>query len=201
MLDDPALDALAAEGWCVIDGFVGPEAVEDARLAAEALDAAGRLTPAGLSRGADHRQDEAIRGDRTVWLTPDTPPAFLPVATRFEALRRQLNREAYLGLARCELQLAHYPGDGARYVRHRDAFAGSINRKITAVWYLNSGWTLAAGGALRLFVPGEPRVEPVADRLVVFFSELVEHAVEPAFAPRWALTGWMRKRDPRRPAL
>lgn len=202
VLTDAHLDQLAADGWCVLDGFAGNAEALAARAAAEALDATGALRPAGVGRGADHRHDDAVRGDRITWLGRHLDvPAFSRAHARFDALRVEVNRAAYLGLTRVGLQLACYPGGGAAYVRHRDAFPGSINRKITAIWYLNPDWQPAHGGALRLHVPGEPLVEPLLDRLVVFFSEQVEHEVEPAHATRWAMTAWMRKPDPRRPAL
>jgi SM-20-related protein len=95
-----------------------------------------------------------------------------------------------------------FPGRGTGYVRHRDAFSGSINRKITAICYLNPGWPADAGGALRLFLPDGPvDVLPELDRLVVFFSEEIEHEVAPTSEDRWALTTWYRKNDPRFPAL
>lgn len=202
ILGEAQLDALAIEGWCVVDGFAGAAEALAARAAAERLDADGALERAGVGRGADHRLDAAVRGDRITWLRDHgDEPALGRARARFERLRGELNRAAYLGLTEVGLQLAVYPGDGAHYARHRDAFPGSINRKVTAIWYLNPGWQPSDGGALRLYVPGRPVVEPVMDRLVVFMSELVEHAVEPAFAPRWAMTGWMRKADPLRPAL
>lgn len=201
-LDAAALDHLAERRWCVVDGFAGRADALATRAAGQALDAADGMQPAGLSRGREHRLDRAVRGDRIAWVNRHREvPAFARAGARFDALRLELNRAAYLGLTRFGLQLATYPGDGAGYVRHRDAFPGSINRKITAIWYLNPGWRPAHGGALRLFVPGEPLIEPRLDRLLVFFSEEIEHAVEPAWAPRWAMTAWMRKPDPRRPAL
>lgn len=202
VLGEAHLDALAIDGWCVVDGFAGAAEALAARAAAERLDAHEALEPAGVGRGAEHRLDATVRGDRITWLRdhPDEP-ALTRARARFERLRDEINRAAYLGLTEVGLQLAVYPGDGAHYARHRDAFPGSINRKVTAIWYLNPGWQPSDGGALRLYVPGRPVVEPVLDRLVVFMSELVEHAVEPAYAPRWAMTGWMRKADPLRPAL
>lgn len=202
VLTDEHLDRLAGDGWCVRDGFAGGDEARAARGAGERLDAAGGLAEAGVGRGAGHRRDGAVRGDRIGWLGGHLGvPVFARAQARFEGLRGELNRAAYLGLSEIGLQIAVYPGGGAGYVRHRDAFAGSINRKITAIWYLNPDWQPADGGRLRLFVPGDPVVEPVLDRLVVFFSERIEHAVEPAFATRWAMTAWMRQSDPGRPAL
>lgn len=202
LLDPGALDHLAEHRWCALDRFAGRSEAIAARAAGEALDAAGHMAQAGLGRGAEHRHDAAVRGDRTTWLSRHREvPAISRAGARFDALRLELNRAAYLGLTRFSLQIALYPGDGEGYVRHRDAFPGSINRKVTAIWYLNPDWQPAHGGALRLFVPGEPLIEPRLDRLVVFFSEEIEHAVEPAFDARWAMTAWMRKPDPTRPAL
>jgi SM-20-related protein len=108
----------------------------------------------------------------------------------FEALRVQLNREAYLGLGRFELQLAWYPANGARYARHLDSFPGSDNRRVTAIVYLNDGWKPEHGGQLRLHVEPPLDVAPVADRSVVFLSERIEHEVLPNFADRYAIAAW-----------
>ncbi|MGH7266931.1 MAG: 2OG-Fe(II) oxygenase, partial [Candidatus Rokuibacteriota bacterium] len=104
-----------------------------------------------------------------------------------------LRHEARLAVGRAELQVARYPGGGTRYTRHRDAFrdAAGPRRRVTAIVYLNPGWTPADGGCLRLHLADGPRdVAPRLDRLVVFLSERVEHEVLPAHAPRWAVTAW-----------
>lgn len=124
-----------------------------------------------------------VRSDLTVWLDDS------PLTPCFEALRLELNRTAYLGLQRFDLQLARYDA-GARYVRHRDAFPGGDNRRVTAIVYLNEAWCPEHGGQLRLHVEPPVDVEPVLDRLVVFLSARVEHEVLPSNAERWAVTAW-----------
>ena len=100
------------------------------------------------------------------------------------------------GSAGFDLQLAHYPGGGERYVRHRDAFQGQSNRRVTAIYYANLDWRPEHGGLLRLHLEeGTQDVEPTLDRLVVFLSERVEHEVLPSHAPRLALTAWFYGRD------
>lgn len=53
--------------------------------------------------------------------------------------------QAGFGSRRLSCMLARYPGGGARYARHRDALPtaekGAGRRRLTAVYYLNHGWT------------------------------------------------------------
>ena len=67
----------------------------------------------------------------------------------------------------------------------------SINRRLTAIYYLNPGWQPARGGELALYTPAGTRiVAPVLDRLVVFIADEVEHEVMPSLHERWAITAW-----------
>jgi SM-20-related protein len=194
----PDVRALDTPGVLVHDGWLGRPTAEAVRGELEALVRAGALRPAGVSRSAAHRVDADTRGDTIAWLAPETAgPAVARLLAGFDALREVLNREAYLGLARAEIQLARYPGGGARYRRHRDAFPGRSNRRLTALYYLNPAWRPADGGLLRcqLEAGGPLDVEPIADRLVCFLSERVEHEVLPAYAPRLAVTAWFYGRD------
>lgn len=145
-----------------------------------------------MSRGAAYRLDAATRGDTIAWLDPAAaPPALAPLCAYLSTLRESLNRDAYLGLDRFDLQLARYPGAGARYRRHRDAFPGRATRRVTATYYANPDWRPEAGGLLRLHLAEGPvDVEPILDRLVVFLSERVDHEVLPVAAPRLAITAW-----------
>jgi SM-20-related protein len=201
-LTDAEIRALDERGWCLRDGVLGGPAAIRIHDAIEVLAAAGRLRPAGLSRGAAYRVDGAVRGDAIAWIEPDGVPAELaPLWAVFLALRAALNREAYLGLDRMEVQVARYPGGGAAYDRHRDAFpappGGRPNRRITAIYYANPAWHPEEGGALRLHGDDGPiDVAPLLDRLLVFLSERVEHEVLPARVPRRAVTAWFRARDP-----
>jgi SM-20-related protein len=153
---------------------------------------AGALRRAGLGRGATRRLDRETRGDEIAWLDPaDPPPPLADLCLAFVELRDGLNRAAYLGLDRFDVQVARYPGGGAAYQRHRDAFPGQANRRLSAIYYPNPDWQPGHGGCLRLHLPEGPLdVEPVLDRLVAFPSEDVEHEVRPALAPRWAVTAW-----------
>ncbi len=196
-LEDADLDELAARRYLIKDGFAGAALALAARVEALALPS----RPGGLSRSATHHHDPVSRGDDIAWLTqamteagPGPMPALALLWLRFEDLRLRLNRGAYLGLERFELQAAHYPGAGPGYVRHRDAFVGGPqpNRRMTAILYLNPDWSPAAGGRLRLHhVDRAPEdVDPVLDRLVLFPSAELDHEVLPTHASRLALTAW-----------
>jgi SM-20-related protein len=194
--------ALHEHGWFVRDALLGPSAAMGVHDVVEELANHGRLHPAGLSRGASHRLDDAVRGDAIAWIAADEAPlALAPLTAVFVSLRDDLNRMAYLGLDRIEIQVARYPGGGARYDRHRDAFrtlpGGRPNRRVTAIYYANPGWRPEAGGVLRLHLEGGAHdVAPLLDRLLVFLSERVDHEVLPARVPRRAVTAWFRARDP-----
>jgi hypothetical protein len=112
-----------------------------------------------------------------------------------------LGRPAWSCLFRVCVCVGCQPGSGTRYVRHLDAVRPddptASMRKITVLYYLNSGWNESSdGGALRLFFPsvsGEVSLDifPHADRMLVFLSDTVPHEVLPAFAVRYSVTVWL----------
>lgn len=195
-LRDDEVEALGTRGYFIRDGLLGSEQAR--AVHAEALERAqsGVLRPAAIRRGADRTLDTQTRGDLISWVLPEQGRALGALWARFAALGEALSAGAYLGLGKFDLQLALYPGGGARYARHFDTFPGQSNRRATAIYYANPGWEPAHGGVLRLYPEGGPvDVEPVLDRMVVFRSERIEHEVLPAFAPRLALTAWFYGRD------
>jgi SM-20-related protein len=173
MIRTDEIQQLGERGLFVRDEFAG----KDAALATLERLRALPLHEAGVGR----ERQKAARGDRIAWVDDAESTA------RFEALRVALNENAWLGLDRFDLQIACYPA-GAAYERHRDAFRGSSERRVTAIWYLNLDWRPEHGGILRL--ERSIDVEPVLDRLIVFLSEKIEHEVLVSHAPRWALTAW-----------
>jgi SM-20-related protein len=201
-LSDTEVEALGARGWFLRDGVLGRGAAVEIRDHIETLERSGGLRPAGLGRGAGYRVDRAVRGDAISWVEPAAiAPELAALWRTFVALREALNRQAYLALDRMEVQIARYPGGGAAYDRHRDAFAGPPDgrpsRRATAIYYANPAWTPEAGGLLRLHgAQGPVDVAPILDRVLVFLSERVEHEVLPTHAPRCAVTAWYRPRDP-----
>lgn len=188
------VETLGTAGFVVGHGFLGAPLAMKARAAALEQVAQGALRRAGIRRGADHALNDAVRGDSITWLDETCAGVMKEVWLRFDALRLQLNELAWLGLRRTELQLAHYPGTGARYQRHLDSFPGSDNRRMTAIVYLNPSWQPEHGGRLKLFVEPQQHVDPTLDTFIVFRSEFLEHEVLPSYADRLAVTAWYSAR-------
>jgi SM-20-related protein len=191
--------AIGKEGYAAEADFL-PQATA-AALASEARerDAAGEFHAAGVGRGSARVERSDIRGDRILWLDQSVASsAQQPLWQALEALRLALNNTLWLGLFSFDAHYALYP-PGAFYRRHRDQFRGSAAssdvRVISCAIYLNENWTLADGGALRIYDGQRAReVPPAAGTLVCFLSERFEHEVLPATRERLALTGWFRRR-------
>jgi len=110
-----------------------------------------------------------------------------------DQLRLHLNRTLYLGLYETENHFAMYP-PGSFYRRHIDRFRDDDRRVVSSILYLNEQWLPQHGGALRLLLKDGPTdVDPVANRLVLFMSDQVEHEVLVTHAQRLSLTGWFRR--------
>lgn len=190
--------AIAREGYAAEANFLPQATIAALANEARERDAAGEFHAAGVGHGSAHVQRSDIRGDRVLWLDQSlASPAQQPLWQALEALRLALNETLLLGLFSFEAHYALYP-QGTFYRRHRDLFrsaASSDVRVISCAMYLNENWTLADGGALRIY--DDERVHdvlPVAGTLACFLSDRFEHEVLPATRERLALTGWFRRR-------
>lgn len=132
-------------------------------------------------------------------------PNMQKVMEFFKRMQRDLAQMIRLN-GRSEYQLAYYHPQNARYERHRDAFPtddpdDTQQRRVTAILYMNPGWTSADGGELKIFGRAESNgivdaadrtIQPLLGRIVLFLSGVVDHAVLPAKRERFAITSWMR---------
>jgi SM-20-related protein len=168
----------------------------ECRLASEN----GGFRPAGVGRGADLKIREEIRRDQVMWL--DSGAASIEqrlYLDKLELLRLALNQRFFLGLFDFEGHFAIYP-EGAFYKPHLDRPAGTGDRMVTAILYLNQDWQPGDGGELKLWTqPGEKTgtfelIEPRGGTLVCFFAGDFWHEVLPAIKPRMSITGWFRLR-------
>lgn len=190
------VEGLADQGWAVAEGFLAPEAVAGLAEEVRQLQEAGAFRQAGVGRGTEQGVRSEVRGDQIHWLNEEAlTPAQAPYWSAMEALRQELNRELFLGLASFEAHYAVYP-PGAFYRKHLDRFAKSDERTISSVFYLNEGWSEEKGGQLRLHLPaGHLDVVPRAGTFAAFRSDTVYHEVLPATDFRFSITAWFRRRS------
>jgi SM-20-related protein len=189
------IEQLAERGFGIVDDFADPELLSALHDRCIELHASGALRAARVGRGPNQRLDPEVRGDFISWLTHPERNAEQRLLARLDELRVVLNRELMAGIEDFQGHFALYPA-GAAYARHFDRLVGSDSRVISAVVYLNTGWSAEDGGQLHLFVPGGGTVEvlPLGGRLVAFQSDRFEHEVLPARRERMSFTGWFRRR-------
>jgi SM-20-related protein len=187
---------LRAGGISIRDQFVSAADVLALRESAQVRGSRGDFAPARVGRQGSEQRRDNIRGDFTCWLSEPLQPPERVLLERLEELRRQLNRDAFLGLFELELHYARYPA-GAAYSRHVDQPMGSTQRKLSLVLYLNPGWQSKDGGILRIHTTDDQfvDVEPIAGRLVCFLTPGREHEVLQARRERLSISGWFRGRE------
>ncbi|EOD39617.1 hypothetical protein EMIHUDRAFT_351499 [Emiliania huxleyi CCMP1516] len=229
---------LARDGFAVFDGVLSREQTAAVRETAEALRSGGAMR----NLGQDGRDDEVLTVDLGMLRDPSysglmdaarvlagMPGMLVESGRRDECAAETAAQFASASTPRL-LMLARYPPSAGGYVPHLDNDAAdpdhqrgpvglrACDRVYTCILYLQSGWSEADDGRLRLHRPrgraerGEAAaaaveeeeeegwafagrdyvdVEPVGGRLVVFDSRRMLHEVRPSFAPRWALTAWI----------
>lgn len=189
---DDDVQTLGEGGALVFDNVLGGDVAARTFSAIARLAGEGELRAAAVGRQGLKRLDGTVRQDLIAWLDDQADPAFDATKALFEAVRVEVNAQCWLGLERFDTQVALYPGDGAHYERHRDAFLGPASRRLTAIYYPNVDWEPSHGGQLRVFFEDGSSldIEPIADRLVIFLSDILDHQVLPVFQPRCAVTAW-----------
>ena len=111
--------------------------------------------------------------------------------------------DAHLSPTHHATKLAVCTGDGSRYDRHYDNAGLDDLRKVTILYYLNKTWRDECAGQFRIYnLDGSTTdIAPMADRMLVFWSDRMVHGVEASFAPkgeedhRYALTVWLTTTD------
>lgn len=170
------------------------------RLRAECQEAyeSGEFRRAGVGRGEDLKIREDIRQDRVLWIDPnELSPERYGYLRVLEKLRLEINQRFFLGLFDFEGHFAIYP-EGAFYKAHLDRHAGSKDRIVTVILYLNEDWQPGDGGELKIWTSPEGRegpfelVEPRLGTMVCFLSGDFWHEVLPAKKTRMSITGWFR---------
>ena len=197
IIEERIADELAEQGFSILPEFLSLAEVEELLDVFEVHREHQRFREAGVGMQDEYQLNKDIRRDRIKWIEPEQA---LEPTKRFLAkvgdIRKLLNHTLYLGIKDFEAHFAIYP-PGGFYKRHLDQFRHNDHRRISFVCYMNIGWEKGDGGELRLYLKNENGdetnfdVEPVAGKLVLFRSDVIEHEVLPAKKERYSITGWM----------
>lgn len=191
---------LENQDWVVADDVMPSGLTNQLYESAQNIWHQGKFRDANVGSRQAEIRDTEIRGDQIFWLDEHSPMqacrTFLIWATD---LQQQLNRYFFLGLKRYEFHFARYDV-GYGYKTHLDQHQNQPFRQITLILYLNPEWGDRDGGELCMFCLADhsketQRIVPKHNRLVLFRSGQVPHAVRPCARPRWSLTGWFRNDD------
>lgn len=194
------MNAMDRDGWAAITGCL--DKGDSLRLRRECEEACenGDFRRAGVGRGGNLEIREDIRRDQVMWLQPGEFTVEQEIYLAWlETLRLALNRRFFLGLFEFEGHFAIYP-EGAFYKPHLDRHAGTNDRIVTTILYLNPAWQPGDGGELKLWTTvGEKAgafvlIEPRMGTLVCFLAGDFWHEVLPAKKTRMSITGWFRQR-------
>jgi SM-20-related protein len=194
------LNAIDQFGWASMPECL--DLADSLRLRIECCEAQerGDFKRAGVGRGLDLQVREDVRRDEVMWLQTgvDAGEQVIYLA-KLELLRLALNQRFFLGLFEFEGHFAIYP-EGAFYKAHLDRHAGTNDRIVTIILYLNPDWQPGDGGELKLWTTPEGKagafilIEPRMGTLVCFMAGDFWHEVLPATKTRMSITGWFRQR-------
>lgn len=186
------VDQLSDQNYLAIDDFISDEELDSFRSWFSIQLENEEFSKAGIGTMDQYQVRGEIRGDYIKWLSPEKDLPIVPYFERIELIIQNLNRLCFLSLSGYEFHFAHYP-KGTFYKRHLDQFQQRSNRLISVILYLNKGWEEGDGGELKVFLDGnrEETIRPLAKRLVLMRSDLVEHEVLETHRDRYSITGWL----------
>jgi SM-20-related protein len=194
------LNTLERTGWAVLPMSLDAVASRHLEEECSSRHEEGAFRRAGVGRGESLQVREDIRRDEVMWIEPgETSTHQAAYLAKLELLRLALNRRFFLGLFDYEGHFAIYPV-GAFYKAHLDRHAGTRDRIVTVILYLNKDWQPGDGGELKIWTTPEGRdgrhelIEPRMGTMVCFMAEDFWHEVLPATRQRMSITGWFRQR-------
>ncbi|MEP1152745.1 MAG: 2OG-Fe(II) oxygenase [Balneola sp.] len=185
------MDELAEKDVVIVDDFISDELYKKIMDFFSAVEENERLKKAGIGSSVDYQIQKEVRGDLIYWLDQERDSQLAPLFSLIEELREKLGMYCFISLSGSEFHLAKYP-TGSKYEKHIDQFNTQSNRQITVLIYLNKDWKKGDGGELKISnEEGGFLVEPIAKRMLLFKSDVVEHEVLLTSVPRYSLSGWL----------
>lgn len=190
---EACFDELAFNDYSIVDNFFEVSVYEQLERYFEIIQEKGLFSKAAIGASGDAVVINEIRGDYTYWLERTIDLELNPIFEALDELKQMINRYCFLSLSSYEFHLAHYP-KGSFYKKHLDQFAERNNRLVSVVIYLNRNWKSGDGGELKVYPADRVSViiPPIANRFVIFKSDVLFHEVLPANISRKSLTGWMQ---------
>jgi SM-20-related protein len=191
------LNTFKTSGHFIVDNFLPKTEFEQILNFFNTTLEEKKFRPAKIGKESTQNLDQTIRGDEIFWLDPKDPVVYLnSFYEKLNAIKDKLNQEFYLGLKDVESQFAIYP-EGSFYKIHLDQFNADSSRQLSYVYYLNINWNERAGGELILYSNDNTelkRIEPIANRLIIFLSREFPHEVKIANQPRKSIVGWFHNK-------
>lgn len=185
------MDELAEKDYVIADNFISDEMFSSIMEFFHEKEEGDQLKKAGIGSSGEFRLNASIRGDFIYWLDRDRDEKLQSFFRLMDDMIESLRRDCFMSLSDSEFHIAKYP-EGSHYDRHLDQFKERSNRQITVLIYLNEHWKKGDGGELKIYKEeNEILVEPIAKRLLLFKSDVVEHEVLKTNVSRYSLTGWL----------
>lgn len=189
------IDDLVGQKYSVANDFFSKEEVLAMRASLLKRYEEKSFRKSAIGNQANTKIIDEVRGDFILWLNEaEASEQELQFLTKINDLINYLNRTCYLGINDKEFHYAVYP-PGTFYKRHLDTFQNDSRRKLSIVCYLNSeDWKPEYGGELCIYFDNKQPIDiyPLAGRLVIFESQLLEHEVKPVKRERLSITGWLK---------
>ncbi|KAJ1426709.1 2OG-Fe(II) oxygenase superfamily-domain-containing protein [Ochromonadaceae sp. CCMP2298] len=220
------LEGLAHLGWVYVDDLLGGDLCEAMRGEAVSLYEGGAFTVSKSTRW-DPSTDSAVaydkhnvfstqlNGGQAYYEAPRLHEYVVGMTQAVGAVVMEGFPQAQLSDKLMSNKLAVCVGAGSAYDKHYDNAGLSDTRKVTVLYYMNQ-WRPECGGCFRIYTPSADAsssndaninenvvdIEPMADRLLVFWSDRLVHSVLPSESPRgkedhrYALTLWLTSTSP-----
>ena len=196
-LFESIIEDLLDRHYSVVDGFFTLEEVAQLRDNLLLKYEEDQFRKSAIGNKFNEEIIKTIRGDFILWMDESKADATERLFfDKVNNLVNYLNKTCFIGIQQKEFHYAVYP-TGTFYKRHLDTFQNDDRRKISIVCYMNEDpWPAKNGGELTLYLGEGPKdILPLAGRVVIFESQLLEHEVKVVKASeRLSITGWLKTR-------
>ncbi|MBZ9629615.1 2OG-Fe(II) oxygenase [Salegentibacter sp. LM13S] len=191
---------LVENQYSIVDDFFDAEEVAMLRNSLKSKFEEAQFKKAAIGNKTNEIVAKSIRGDFILWLNEaEAGKVENLFFSKINSLIAYLNKTCFLGILTKEFHYALYP-EGTFYQRHLDTFQNDGRRKLSMVCYLNEeDWKPENGGELVIYskengVEVSKAIYPLAGRVVIFESQVLEHEVKPVKTARLSITGWLKTR-------